>query len=89
MRLIKFTREDVEEATVLDGEATLLTGTDVKTGERVTVKVTDAGLANALIALINRDGVLTQPWADFQVVKAEAVRGEWDSPGTSPEEEGA
>ena len=86
MRLIKFTREDVEGTTVLDGEATLLTGTDVKSDERVTVKVPDGKLANALIALINRDGVLTQPWADFQVVRVEAVRGEWDSPGTSPEE---
>ena len=86
MRLIKFTPEDVEQDAVLAGDVTELTGTDVKTDERVTVKVTDASLANALISFINKQGVLTQPWADFQVVKVEPVRGDWDSPGTSPED---
>lgn len=85
MRIIKLDKNDVDQTVVVAGENTTMTGTDEETHERVTIKLNDTGLVNALLKLIAREGSLALPVADFQVVEVEAVRGDWDSPGTSPE----
>lgn len=87
MRIVRLNKETVEQITRLDGEVTHLVGIDEHTGDLVTFAVDDGKLVNTLLGLVAIDGVITLPIADFQVVTAEPTSGQWDSPGTSPEEE--
>jgi hypothetical protein len=86
MRKIKLTVEDVDLTYADVGNGLIrLTGTDVDTADLVTF----AGTAHTMLDLIDRVRVLRGTVADvhdFQVTNVEPVRGEWDSPGTSPED---
>lgn len=71
MRTVKLTTSDVEQTIQVAGPVTRLTGTDTKTGERVKFKLTDAGHAGAVIAIVSRDGSHTMMLLDHQVIAAE------------------
>ncbi len=87
MRIVRLDKDVIETTTEVDGDVTRFTGTDEKTGEQVKFKLTDRAFASTLISLVGRDGSLALPLADFQIISVEPVRGEWDSPGTSPEDD--
>jgi hypothetical protein len=86
MRVVKLTKEDVELHYKEFEGVSSFTGTDKDSGERVTFTLTDGDLINELLRRVQMpQGEVTLPLADFQIALVEAVRGEWDSPGTSPE----
>ena len=86
MRVVKLTKQDFDQTyTQLVGHA-VITSADKETGELVTFTLADGDLVNELIIRVTRDGEADLILADFQVLNVEPVRGEWDSPGTSPEE---
>jgi hypothetical protein len=85
MRIVRLDKDVIETTTEVDGDVTRFTGTDEKTGELVKFKLTDRALASTLIALVGHQAV-SLPIADFQIISVDPVRGEWDSPGTSPED---
>lgn len=89
MRIVKITKDDVDQESRGNGEQISLTGTDEQTGDRVTFALDDGKLINTLLGLIQKDGSVALPLADSQVTDVEPTSGQWDSPGTSPEEEGA
>lgn len=80
MRAVRVTEEGIKP------DITEIHGTDAATGELVTFKLNDPGFVLALIAVAKRDGFFVLPLADFQIVSVEPVSGDWDSPGTSPED---
>jgi hypothetical protein len=87
MRSVRVTKEDIDLGMNLVDGGTAFVGTDRVTGELVSFKLEDGDLANALIGRAAGEGVFTITVADFQVLAVQPVRGEWDSPGTSPEED--
>lgn len=88
MRRLRITKEDFEQTIQVDGSVTRLTGTDIDSLERVKFKLTDTFLVNTMIAVARREGQVELTIASFQVI-AVTSNPEWDSPGTSPEEDGA
>jgi hypothetical protein len=85
MRIVRLDKDVIEATTEVDGDVTRFTGTDEKTGELVKFKLTDRGFASTLISLVGHQAV-SLPLADFQIISVEPTSGEWDSPGTSPED---
>jgi hypothetical protein len=86
MRIIKLDESSFTPGTVTD-EGTLLTGQDELTGDLTSVVIEDATLVATLSGLVSAQGAVSLPVAEFQVVDTQPVRGEWDSPGTSPEDD--
>ena len=89
MRQVTLTKTDFDMTYTQLGSRAVITSTDADTGELVTYELTDVDLLNELMIRATRDGSVSLTLADFQVINVEPVRGEWDSPGTSPEEDGA
>lgn len=82
MRIVNLTSEDVGEALVdLPDQSVEVTGTDENTGELVTFS-----LSPKLAWAVRDLGTCAIPVADANITKVEPVSGEWDSPGTSPED---
>lgn len=85
MRTVTLTKETFDQTFTQVGPRSVITAEDTHTGELVTFGLEDGTLVNELIIKATRGEVITLPLADFQVISVEAVRGEWDSPGTSEE----
>lgn len=86
MRVVKLTKEDAELHYKEFEGVSSFTGTDEETGERVTFTLDDGNMISEILRRLQMpQGTVKLPLADFQIALVEAVRGEWDSPGTSPE----
>lgn len=89
MRIVTLTKGDIDLEYSGRGSEASLTGTDEQNGDRVTIVLDDGMLVHTLLNLIVEQGSVALPVADFQVTNVEPTSGQWDSPGTSPEEPGA
>lgn len=87
MRQVTLTKNDFEVTYTQLGTRAVITSTDADSGELVTFELTDGDLLNELMIRVTKDGSVPLTLADFQVLNVEPVRGDWDSPGTSPEDD--
>lgn len=87
MRQVTLTKNDFDMTYTQLGTRAVITSTDADSGELVTFELTDGDLLNELMIRVTKDGSVPLTLADFQVLNVEPVRGEWDSPGTSPEDD--
>lgn len=87
MRQVTLTKNDFDMTYTQLGTRAVITSTDADSGELVTFELTDGDLLNELMIRVTKDGSVPLTLADFQVLNVEPVRGDWDSPGTSPEDD--
>lgn len=89
MRQVTITKQDLDLTYTQVGQRAIITASDADSGELVTFVLDNSDMIYSLIERVTRDGEVKLPLADFQVTHVEPVRGEWDSPGTAPEEAGS